>query len=56
MTKKEYNDLYREEQKKKLCEQVIALARLCTVEGGGDVKFIPATTPYLKTETKKIKE
>ena len=39
-SKKEINAEYREKLKLEKCEQIIALAKKITAEGGGDVKFI----------------
>ena len=38
-SKKEINAEYREKLKLEKCEQIIALAKKITAEGGGDVKF-----------------
>lgn len=38
-SKKEINAEYREKEKLEKCEQIIALAKKITAEGGGDVKF-----------------
>ena len=39
-SKKTLNAEYREIVKLEKCEQIIALAKKITAEGGGDVKFI----------------
>ena len=43
-SKKEINAEYREKLKLEKCEQIIALAKKITAEGGGDVKFIRKAT------------
>lgn len=39
-SKQKMNAEYREKEKLKKCEQIIALAKKITAEGGGDVRFV----------------
>lgn len=49
-TKKEKNREYREKVRRQACEKIILLAKLCTAEGGGDVRFAPQKSTSKETE------